>query len=218
MQLKDHLQNVKHNVFEYQFLSDARFPDAVAVVVSHWSWLYKQVKFHPQYMKTLVAQACCVAGTSKAGLVIPASGFSLASFAVQEALIYTCQETMTCARQAQHCRSASFCMHRCLKAIIPVLSSSIKIRAVLLAGTSTQFGTSTQQDCYMTWLLPRHLLHGSGAVILLPICTDLTGSGQVQSHGQATCSIWMFNLNDTLWKSFGSFVLIACKGTCVTKH
>jgi hypothetical protein len=37
MQLKDHLQNVKHNVFEYQFLSDARFPDAVAVVVSHWS-------------------------------------------------------------------------------------------------------------------------------------------------------------------------------------
>lgn len=28
---------LKHNVFEYQVLSDARFPDAVAVVVSHWS-------------------------------------------------------------------------------------------------------------------------------------------------------------------------------------
>ncbi len=26
----------------------------------------------------------------------------------------------------------------------------------------------------------------------------------------------MFNLNDTLWKSFGSFVLIACKGTCTS--
>ncbi len=89
-------------------------------------------------MSTSAAQACWVAGKSNAGLVIPASGFSLLSVAAQETLVCTCQETLICASQEQHCRFASFCMHRCLTAIIPVLSTSIKISAVLLSVVDLQ--------------------------------------------------------------------------------
>lgn len=139
MQLKEHLlcplAQCLRVSFSLRCLVGRRFPDEVAVVVSHWNWLCRQLKFnfYPQYTKTLAAQACWAAGTGDAGLLIPAFGFSLVSVAAQETLIHTSQETLICASQEQHCRFASVCMHKCITAIIPVLSSSTKKCAVLLS-------------------------------------------------------------------------------------